>query len=172
MDSKNQNWLVVAFTLCVGSVLAVQPNVSEGQLDSAFPRIQIPQQHSDTIQQKQLRNKVKLIFDHNANTLTLIGAKEDVEIVKRTIATFNQALKAKSQRTTAKVRVHFQLAETVVDILKNSLESHGINNSGLKISALHFPEAVFLVGPPAAVKHAKSIIEKVDSHDLFTLEHR
>ncbi len=114
-----------------------------------------------------LRQKVKIVADPDSGMLTLVGLKEDIEIVRQVILQLDRQLQTNSDLTTAKVRLEFQLSETVAAILQNSSPQTATGSPSLKITALHFPEAILLSGRAAAVAEAKRIIKQVDSHPDF-----
>ena len=112
----------------------------------------------------QLDQVVKVVFDRETNLIVLIGSKEDIEKVKQTILLIDSKLATDPDPITEKVRLRFQLADTVAEILSNSKALEG---SGLQIQPIHFPEAVLLTGRSSIVERAKSMIKEIDSHPHF-----
>lgn len=179
------NWLTcsIASVLCIGistcpvvgqttaSTLASQPanpfrQPPVPQVAGQFREGLVPpnMNQANPVMPKQL---VKVLFDPSTNRITLVGSKEDIAIVKRTILEFRQKYREQPDIEIVRVSVKFQLAEDVAEILSQSMRLGPDNNSQLKISPLHFPEGILLTGPPPLVQRARKIIETVDSHDYF-----
>ena len=112
----------------------------------------------------RLDQVVKVVFDRETNLIVLIGTKADIEKVKQTILLIDSKLGRDHDPITEKIRLRFQLAETVAEILSNSTALKG---TGLEIQPVHFPEAVLLTGRSTIVERAKSIIREIDSHPHF-----
>lgn len=111
---------------------------------------------------------VKVLLDPSTNRLTLVGSPEDILIVKRAILDLQSKLRAKPEFRIERITLTFQLADTVSKILGNALKQEANVSANLKISPLHFPESILLIGPPRSVKRAKEIIKTIDSHDYFS----
>ena len=111
---------------------------------------------------------VKVLFDPVTEQLTLIGSPEDIAIVKRAILDVEQKLQEQRDNEMLRIKLKFQLAETVSSVLNQSMGIESKPDSRLKITPLHFPEAILLTGPPSAVKRAQEIISKIDSHDYYS----
>ena len=109
---------------------------------------------------RSLAGRVKVIIDQPSNTLTLVGAPSDVEIVKRTIQSLQSKLARNSKLLTIRVTLENQLAEIAAETLRNSIND---KSSSLKINAVSFPEAIILVGPKLQVLHARKILWSIDS---------
>ena len=115
-----------------------------------------------------LRQVVKVVFNSRTNTITLIGTKEDIAIVKCVVMAINEELNLKTDRVvTEKVILKFQMAESVSTMLSSALSPGESSNPVLQVSPVHFPEAILLFGPASAVKRAKELIATIDSHVGF-----
>ena len=112
----------------------------------------------------QLDRTVKVVFDRETDLIVLIGSREDIEKVKQTILWIDSRLGTDHDPITEKIRLRFQLSDTVAEILSSSSTLAG---TGLQVRPLHFPEAVLLTGRSSIVERAKSIIREIDSHPNF-----
>ena len=116
-----------------------------------------------------IRQVVKVLHDRATNRVMLVGSKEDVAIVKQAIESFNRKMDASpNPMITEKVKLKFQLAETVTAILTKSMELKSSRLTNLRADPIHFPESVLLVGPKDSVDRAKLLIESIDSHPGFS----
>ncbi len=119
------------------------------------------QENNDPVfSSEMLHGTVKMHFDENNGMLTLIGAPSDVEIVRRTVATFKKRFDLANKQSPVRIRLENQLAETAVEILKNSLPPSLQN---LKINAVSFPEAIVVVGTKNQIEQVEKIIDSIDS---------
>jgi hypothetical protein len=114
------------------------------------------------------KDVVKILINPKTGQLTLIGAPEDIAIIKSAIRELKQKYLEKPDFDIVRVSLKFQLADGVAEILAQSMRLEADQNSRLKISPLHFPEAILLTGPPSMVERAKKIIEKVDRYDYLS----
>ena len=118
------------------------------------------QENNDPVfSSEMLHGTVKMHFDENNGMLTLIGAPSDVEIVRRTVATFKKRFDLANKQSPVRIRLENQLAETAVEILKNSLPPSLQN---LKINAVSFPEAIVVVGTKNQIEQVEKIIDSID----------
>ena len=129
--------------------------------------VQQPRSISDEVPGETLKNSVKVFFDSVTRQYVLVGEKVDVAIVKRSIVMLNERFSALSHTVTEKILLEFQLAETVAEILSNSMALESGGATRLRIHPLHFPESILLVGPRNEVERAKRIVKSMDSHPGF-----
>ena len=101
-----------------------------------------------------LSQRVTVLVDPISNTMTLIGSREDIELVRQTILSLRLRLSQKNSVVTEKVVLKCQLADAVSNILLTSLNIRDQNASRLKVSPVHFPEAILLSGPANDVQRA------------------
>ncbi len=161
-------FLFVFFILANSAFSQVNRDVSE-RGSGRFSRKQESSATSDSFDKTlpKLKHVVKIVFDSNSNMITLIGAQQDIETVRDLIRLIDLQTNANLDRCTEKVRLNFQQAEAVVEILSAAKQMEGSGFSRLQFSALHFPESILLIGPTASVERAKKLIETVDSHPGF-----
>ena len=158
-------WIGFALLLA-GLALASQPVIAQtisdellSQDESATP----VQTASDQIGLKQV---VKIVIEPGTNRIMLVGSKEDVAIVLRTLNSIRARMSSIADPTvTEKVVLKSQLAETVASIMSSSLGVHDPGGPEVKINAVHFPEAILLSGPASAVKRAKQLLATIDRYE-------
>ena len=116
---------------------------------------------------RALHSKVRIVVEQNR--ILVIGSKEDVKTVAVAIEIIREKMLANSDSTVSeRVVLKFQLAETVTTIMSNMMGMHS-RGAPVKISPLHFPEAVLIVGPASSVRNAKKLLAAIDSHDGFPI---
>ena len=112
-----------------------------------------------------LKDVVKIIIEPGTNRVLLVGSKEDVAVVIRTLNSISERMKMNADPTvTEKVVLKTQLAETVASIMSSSLGVHNRGGPEVRINPVHFPEAILLSGPASAVKRAKELLETIDRY--------
>lgn len=113
-----------------------------------------------------LKQVVKIIIEPGTNRIFLVGSTEDIAIVKRTLKSIKERMNQIADPTvTEKVVLKSQLAETVATIMSNSFDAHATGGTRVKISAVHHPEAIVLVGPSSAVERAKQLLATIDRYE-------
>ncbi len=114
---------------------------------------------------RALTANVRIVVEQNR--ILMIGSEEDLKTVVAAIELVRQKMSVHSNPTISeKVVLKFQLAETVKTIMTNMANRHS-TSAPVQITALHFPEAILMVGPASAVQRAKDLLNAIDSHDGF-----
>ena len=151
-----------------GFVFASQPAIAQSLLERPSSP---PQSDSTTPAQTSpdrvgLKQVVKIVIEPGTNRIMLIGSKEDVAVVVRTLNSIKKRMKTVADPTvTEKVVLESQLAETVASIMTSSLAVHDPGGPQVKINAVHFPEAILISGPASAVKRAKKLLATIDRYE-------
>ncbi len=161
--------LLLASTACFGQV-SKEDLLQEGFNKTAETDLQKPdaKKASQIIPRRGLKGTVKVIFDSSTNSVRLVGSKEDIAIVAETIrAIQSKQSQAGSASAHSKVKLNFQLADTVAGLLEVALQNEVNALPKLTIRPVHFPEAILLVGPKTSVAKAKMLIKEIDSHPKF-----
>ena len=113
-----------------------------------------------------LKQVVRIVIEPGTNRILLVGSKEDVAIVLRTLNSIKAGMNSIADPTvTEKVVLKSQLADTVASIMSSSLSVHDPGGPKVKINAVHFPEAILLSGPASAVKRAKQLLATIDRYE-------
>ncbi len=119
------------------------------------PTGQVVKHDSQSSVRAMPKNVVRILVDDDTGQLWLFGAPEDIEIVKKAILDLKRQDRAKPDFDIVRVSLKYQLADVVAEILLQSMRLETQQSSQLKISRLHFPEAILLTGPPSVVQRAK-----------------
>ena len=96
----------------------------------------------------------------------LVGSKEDVAVVVRTLQSIKERMNSIADPTvTEKVVLKSQMAETVASIMEASIGVHNPGGPEVKINPVHFPEAILISGPASAVNRAKKLLATIDRYE-------
>lgn len=114
------------------------------------------------------KSVVKVIISAEAGSITLVGAPEDIAIVKQAVVQLNEQYGRAPSVVTTRIQLRFQLSDTVASILTQSMSVSGTKPANLSVRAIHFPEAILLTGTPRDVGQAREIIKTIDSHDYWS----
>ncbi len=158
---------VVAILLS-GFVLAGQPVVARTVLDTpTFPsQGDLSPRAQATPDQTGLKQIVKIIVEPGTNRILLVGTKQDVAVVLRTLESLKEKLNSNSDPTvTEKIVLESQLADTVASLMSRSLGVHNPRGPEVRIDPVHFPEAILLSGPASAVKRARQLLATIDRYE-------
>ena len=161
--------LLLASTVCFGQISKVdlfqELSKKTVEIDIQKPDAKEP---SNTTPRRGLEGAVKVIFDSSTGSVRLVGSREDIAIVVETIKSIESKQSQKGPASAhSKIKLNFQLADTVAGLLEVALQNEINALPQLTIRPVHFPEAILLVGPQTSVAKAKKLIEAIDSHPKF-----
>ena len=160
--------LLLASTACFGQTskmdLLQELSKKTVEIDIQKPDAKEP---SNTTPRRGLEGAVKVIFDSSTGSVRLVGSREDIAIVVEAIKSIESKQSQKGPSAHSKIKLNFQLADTVAGLLEVALQNEINALPKLTIRPVHFPEAILLVGPQTSVAKAKKLIEAIDSHPKF-----
>ncbi len=109
-----------------------------------------------------IQNTVKVDVDPATGIITLVGDKEDVELVKNAIAELS-ANAARSQPATQRILLSNTQSESIAeDIQKLYDDNYAASNGKVSITPLESPNSLLVVGQPEAIEVVRGIVSTID----------
>ncbi len=109
-----------------------------------------------------IQDTVKVVVDPATGIITLVGDAEDVKRVRDAIAELSETA-SKSQPKTARIELQNVQSESIVEELQELYDSnYAASNGRASITALENPNALLVVGQPAALDSVRAIVSTID----------
>ena len=143
----------------------VQPQttiVQDGQDQITLPPGVQLQNSVDSQDIQGVKGSVKILQDPATGIITLVGDKEDIEIVKRYIAQISEKSAANQARVKRIPLVNLQ-SESIAEQLQEIYDaSYLASNGPASIEPISTPNALIVVGQPGAVKAVQDMVAEMD----------
>ena len=109
-----------------------------------------------------IKNKVKVDVDPATGIITLVGDKDDVELVKRAIAELS-ANAAQSQPATQRILLSNVQSDSIAeDVQALYDENYAAGNGKASITPLDSPNSLLVVGQAGAIDVVRQIVSAID----------